>query len=262
MAELFVLSSLVMGKNPRRLALVLVWGLWLAATTAAPQHQEPGLPFDDIVRHFAEKEQDYARAHALYRYQMSIKIEELGEESIVLGEFEQTSDVDYDERGQRRARARENPHTDLLHLSVQRVDLQDLEFIPLFILAPSEIPDYEIRYVTKERLDEVDTYVFRLTPRGVVRYPDRRFEGVVWVDAERLDVVRALGRSLPARGGGAFGGYFQRLEIFREPVDKFMFPTFIRAEDTLAAREQTVRLRLTIRFTKHERVAQPANPAP
>lgn len=250
-----------MGKNSLRLGLLVAAALCLAATPAAPQRQEPGLPFDDIVRNFAEKEQDYARAHALYRYQMSVKLEELGEESAVLGEFEQTSEVDYDERGQRRARARENPRTDLLYMSVHRVDLQDMDFIPLFILAPSEISDYDIRYVTKERLDEVDTYVFRLTPRGVVRYPDRRFEGVVWVDAERLDIVRALGRSLPAQTGGVFGGYFQRMEIFREPVEGFMFPTFIRAEDTLAAREQSVRLRLTVRFTKHERVAPPPSPA-
>lgn len=239
-------------------AVMLLGGL-----VGVPQERQPSQPLEEIVKHFAEKEAEYARAHALYRYQLTVRIQEIGENNTVLGEFEQVADVDFDASGRRRARLRENPRVDLLHLKVQRVELEDLEFVPLFILAPEDIPKYDITYLARERLDEVDSYVFRLAPREVVRLPERLFEGIVWVDAEKLDIVRAHGRSLPPHSGGVFGSYFQRLELFREPVDDSLFTTFIRGDDVISAREENVRARLTLRFSNYERVRQsPPVPAP
>lgn len=235
--------------------------LLLAGRAAAPQSQQPSQPLDEIVRHFAEKEEEYATAHALYRYQLSVKIQEIGEDSRVVGEFEQVADVDFGPGGRRRASLQGNPHADLRHLGVTRVELTDLEFVPLFILAPEDIPDYEITFLSRERLDEVNTYVFRLAPRGVPRLPDRFFEGIVWVDAEKLDIVRALGRALPVQDQGALNGYFRRLEVFREPVDDYLFPTYIRADDVISTGQQPVRARLILRFSQHEKVRDSA-PAP
>ena len=230
----------------------------LGVSKVEPQ-SEPPLPLDEIVRRFAEKEQEYARAHALYRYQLSVKIQEIGEDNRVVGEFEQDSEVDFDPSGRRRARLRANPRTDLLHLGITRVELDDLEWVPLFILAPKEIPDYEITYLARERLDEVDTYLFRLEPRHPPRVGERFFEGIVWVDAGKLDIVRAHGRSLPGPAErGALRGYFQRLEIFRQPVDAYLFPTYVRADDVVAVNKKPIRARLLLRFTNHERVRQPA----
>jgi hypothetical protein len=245
--------------KPLRVLGLLVFLPPLAGGMAGPQSQEPSLPLEEIVSHFAEKEAEYARAHSLYRYQLSIKIQEFEEDNRVVGEFEQVSEVGFDPSGRRPARLRGNPRSDLAHLGVTRVELSDLQFVPLFILSPEEIPDYEITYLTRERLDEVDTYVFRLERRGVPRLPDRSFEGIVWVDADKLDIVRAHGRSLPAGEQGVFSGYFRRLEIFREPVDDYLFPTFIRADDVLSARRRTTRARLILRFTDHERVREPAS---
>jgi hypothetical protein len=235
--------------------------LLLAGGAVAPQSQQPSQPLDEIVRHFAEKEEEYATAHALYRYQLSVKIQEIGEGSRVVGEFEQVADVDFGPGGRRRARLQGNPRSDLRHLGVTRVELTDLEFVPLFILAPEEIPDYDITFLSRERLDEVNTYVFRLAPRGVPRLPERFFEGIVWVDADKLDIVRALGRVLPAQDQGALNGYFRRLEIFREPVDDYLFPTYIRADDVISAGPSPTRARLILRFNQHEKVRESA-PAP
>jgi len=230
----------------------------LALNAAGTASQEaPKQPLDEIVQHFAAKEEEYARAHALYRYRLSVKVQEL-EGDQVLGEFEEALDVDFDSSGRRRTRVRDNPRVDLVQLSITRVDLEDLEMIPLFILSPAQIPDYEITYLTRERVDEVETYLFRLKPAHPVRPGERLFEGIVWVDAEKLDVVRAHGRSRPARTGGAFGGYFQRVEVFREPVGDYLFPTFVRADDVLAVRDRPVRARLIVRFSHHEQARKPA----
>jgi hypothetical protein len=252
--------------KPLRLFLVLPAGfLLLVGGAAVPQSaqggQQPSQPLEEIAAHFAEKEQEYARAHALYRYELSVKIQEIGEDNEVVGTFEQVSDVDFDPGGRRRFRLQGNPRTDLRYLGITRVELTDLEFVPLFILAPEEIPSYEISYLSRERVDEVNTYVFRLAPRGVPRPTDRIFEGIVYVDADKLDIVRAFGRTLPVQNRGAFNGYFRRLEIFREPVDDFLFPTYIRADDVISAGQKPVRARLILRFSKHEKVRDSA-PAP
>lgn len=239
------------------LALPAAAGLLLAAPGASPQQEGPKQPLDEIVRRFAEKEEVYARAHSLYRYRLTVKIQEL-EGDNVLGEFEEAMDVGFDASGRRRATLRENPHNDLHQMSLTRLELEDLDFVPLFILSPQDIPDYEITYVSRERLDEVETYLFRLEPARPVRPGERFFEGIVWVDAEKLDIVRVHGRSLPARTSGPLGGYFQRMEIYREPVDDYLFPTFARADDVLAVRDRPVRARLILRFSDHERVRQPA----
>ncbi len=217
--------------------------------------QAPKQPLEEIVQHFAQKEEEYAAAHALYQYRLRIRIQEIDKEGSVLGEFEQVSEVGFDRSGRRVARLAANPRTDLLHLGIQRLELEDLSRVSLFVIHPEQIPDYTITYLTRERLDEVDTYLFRLQPKRPAHGRESFFEGIVWVDAQQLDIVRVHGRSLPARGVGALGKYFQRLEIFREPVDDYLFPTYVRADDVITAvGGQTVRARLIIRFTDHERV--------
>ena len=229
----------------------------LAGLPGRPQGEPPKQPLEEIVRHFAAKEDEYARAHSLYRYQLTIKVQEVDEDGQVAGEFEQVAEVGFDASGRRRATLAQNPRADLSKLGLTRVELDDLDFIPLFILSPAQIPDYDVTYLTRERVDEVDTYLFKLEPKPV-RPGQRRFEGVIWVDAEKLDIVRAHGRSLPARTGGAFRGYFQRVEVFREPVDEFLFPTYVRAEDVLSVRDRPLQLRLVVRFSNHQRVREPA----
>ncbi|HSC78569.1 MAG TPA: hypothetical protein VLB32_08395, partial [Candidatus Acidoferrales bacterium] len=138
--------------------------LLLSAPPAAPQGRQPTQPLDEIVRHFAEKESEYAAAHRLYNYQLSIRLQELSEDGETLGEFTQSSQVDLDASGRRRQALLENPHNDLTKLEVPRIELDELNFIPLFILTPEQIPDYNVTYITTERIDEVDTYLFHLEP--------------------------------------------------------------------------------------------------
>ncbi|MBI4467363.1 MAG: hypothetical protein HY656_08060 [Acidobacteria bacterium] len=226
----------------------------VAALLLGGAQEPPKLPLDEIVRHFAEKEDEYAGSQALYRYRLSVKVQELGDEEGVAGEFEQVMDVDFDASGRRLARLVGNPRNDLAYLDITRVELDDLDFVPLFVLGVNQIPDYEVTYLTRERLDEVDTYLFRLQPRRPVRPGERFYEGVVWVDAEKLDIVRAHGRSLPGKSGGAFQGYFQRLEVFREPVDEFLLPTYARADDIIPVKQRPVRARLILRFSQHKRM--------
>jgi len=98
------------------------------------QGEAPTQPLEEIVRQFAAKEEAYARAHALYRYRLSVKVQEVDEDNQLAGEFEQVADVGFDPSGRRRLTLVGNPRTDLSKFGLTRVELDDLDFIPLFIL--------------------------------------------------------------------------------------------------------------------------------
>lgn len=231
----------------------------LATSSLSSQAPGPKQPLEEIVKHFAEKEKEYAAAHAQYSYKLNVKVQEIDEAGDVVGEFEETGEVT-GPATRRRLQLTGNPRTDLRTLSIPRVELTDLEFVPLFILAPEDIPKYDITYLSQERVDEVNTYLFRLQPKEVPRGNDNLFEGIVWVDASKFDIVRALGRLLPQRERGVFNGYFRRLELFREPVDDYLFTTYIRADDVVSVREPPTRARLILRFSDHMR-SNEATPA-
>ena len=232
---------------------------WFFAGT----EQEPNLPLEEIVQRFAQKESEYAGAHSGYEYQLTVRVQELDETGSVIGEFEQEGTVGFDARGRRSLRLSGNPRSDLIHLGIQRIQLEDLSRLPLFLLRPEEIEKYDFTYLTRERVDEIDTYLFRMRPKGVPRITENLFEGVVWVDASQLDIVRAQGRLVPAHTDGPLGRYFQRMEIYRQPVDEFLFTTFVRSDDIIRAvgGEGTVRARLIVRFSGHKRI-RPAESGP
>jgi hypothetical protein len=242
----------LIGSSVRFLILLPAILLLFSAPGLARQGRQPKLPLEEIVQHFAEKEEEYAGAHSRYTYRLRVKVQEIDEEGDVVGEFEQVANV-AGAGGRRRLQLTGNPSVDLRHLDVRRVELEDLEFVPLFILSVEDIPKYDITYLARERVGEVDTYVFRLEPKEIPRYPDTLFEGIVYVDADKLDIVRALGRLLPKRDQGVFKGYFSRhLELYRQPVDDYLFTTYISAEDVISARQGTTRVRLILRFSDHQ----------
>ncbi|MFQ5926646.1 MAG: hypothetical protein ACE5MH_04340 [Terriglobia bacterium] len=232
-----------------------------------PTGQEPPAPpplprpLEEIVEHFAQKEAEYAQAHAHYAYRLSIKVQELDGAGSVVGEFSEALAVTLSPTGRRIDRIVEGPASSLQHLGITRVELFDLSEVPLFSVRPEDLPLYRFDYVGTERLDEVDTFVFRAIPTLLPRNKVL-FEGLLWVDAEKLDVVKVFGRSVPARRAGVLKNYFQRVEVYRQPVDDFLFPTFIQGDDILRVTDETLRARLILRFSNHQRISPPAEASP
>ena len=231
--------------------------LFCALATAPVQETPPppaGLPrpLEEIVRHFAEKELEYARAHAQYNYRLAIKIQEIDGEGTVRGEFREVLEASVSPTGQRIDRVVEGPVSSLQHLGIQKLELFDLSEVPLFTVSPEDLTLYRFDHVGSERIDEVDTFIFRATP--TVQPRDKTlFEGLLWVDAEKLDVVKTFGRSVPSRRGGVVKNFFPRVEVYREPVDAYLFPTFVQGDDILSVVDETLRARLILRFSDHKR---------
>jgi hypothetical protein len=141
-------------------------------------------------------------------------------------------------------------------------DIEDLGGVQAFALEASKINDYTFAYVGKEKLDELDTYVFDVTPkvlsdRGRLDALKRSnqeggfFQGRIWVDDQDYQIVKARGKSVPE-----FKQRFPTFETYREQIDgKYWFPTYTYADDTMTFKGgNSIHFRMRIRFTDFQRL--------
>ena len=116
-------------------------------------------------------------------------------------------------------------------------------------LTTNELPKYIIRYVGREQVDEITTYVFAVKPKKL-ESGQRYFEGEVWVDDHDLQIVKSYGRGVGQRKGDNQYGKF---ETYREQIDgKYWFPTYTLANATLHFKENDQRMRMNVKYQDYK----------
>src|SRR5678809_1415137 len=104
-------------------------------------------------------------------------------------------------------------------------DLEDLGGVNPFALEPDAIPKYSFTYVGKDHIDELDLWVFDVTPKvmpDAKKIKDRLFSGRIWVDTQDLQIVKTKGKGVPETKNNKFPS----VETYREHIDgKYWFPT-------------------------------------
>src|SRR4029077_5915066 len=114
-----------------------------------------------------------------------------------------------------------------------------------------ELPKYYIRYLGREQVDEISTYLFAVKPKKL-EAGQRYFEGQVWVDDKDLQIVKSYGRGVGQLKRGADNQY-PKFETYREQVDgKNWFPTYTLANDTLQFREGPQRMKMTVKYEDYK----------
>ena len=119
---------------------------------------------DEIIRRFAAKEADFAKARANYTYRQTVKIQELSPGGQVQGQHEMVSDIIFSPEGKRTERVVRAP-VSTLHLLLDPGDEEDLRNVQPFVLTTEQIPLYEIRYLGRSKVDEIPCYQFAVKPK-------------------------------------------------------------------------------------------------
>src|SRR5439155_16399858 len=163
-------SESVSRKEAKMRATVLCAGVLCAI--AAPGVVADDVNADEIVRKFAAKELEFAQARNNYTYRQSVKLEEVEGG----GKWEIVSDIIFTPDGKRMEKVVYAPVVSLHHISISPEDEQDLRNIQPFVLTTPEIPDYDIHYIGREKVDEIGCYTFSVTPKKIVP-GQRHFEG-------------------------------------------------------------------------------------
>ena len=211
----------------------------------------PSLPEAEIVKRFSQKEDEYILSRTHYTYRKTIRIQEFGADGQPSGEFVLVTQPGRDADGKLFEKVIERPQSTLQHLFLRSEDLEGLQRIPAFPLTTSQLAKYDLKYLGKEQVDEVDCYIFQAKPNVVERIK-AYFDGIVWVDAKYLEVVKTYGKWVTDQGDvhTLTDLPFSLFETYRENVDgKYWFPSYSRSDETLNLKGLEIPVRIVIKWT-------------
>ena len=224
----------------------------VAGTLAAESSDLSPAQADEIILKFAAKEADFAKAREVYTYRQTARIQELDDSGNVGGRWETVSDIVFSAEGKRTEKVVRSPVPTLKNISLTPEDMADMRDVQPFVLTTPELPKYFIRYLGKQKVDEIGAYVFAVKPKKI-EGNQRYFEGLVWVDDQDLQIVKTYGRGVGI--ANRKGQAFPKFETYREQIDgKYWFPTYTVANDTLHFDNgPDVRIRQTMRYEDYKR---------
>jgi len=229
------------------LTLVVACSSVSAFQTKPSQTVQPGI--GEVIRRFAEAETQNRIARNNYTFTQDFDVRTIGEAGSVTGRFHRVSEIVFDDRSKRFEKITFFPPSTLTTLQITTEDMQDLAGVQPFALAAEDLAKYQIDYVGKEKVDELNTYVFDVKPKTMVK-GERYFQGRIWVDDEDLQIVKAKGQAVPEVGEQKF----PRFESYRENIDgRFWFPTYIYVDDVLEFKRGPVHLKVVVRFTNYRK---------
>ena len=104
---------------------------------------------EEIIRKFAAKELEFRQARNNYTYRQHVLLEEVNGG----GKWEETDDIIFTPEGKRIEKVIYAPVISLQHINLTPDDVQDLRSVQPFVLTTPEIPDYDIQYIGREKID-------------------------------------------------------------------------------------------------------------
>jgi len=236
----------------------LAQGIQVKPSTASSQ-----LSPEEIIRRFTAKESELFEAWKEYAYQQETKLQVIGPANTISGEFYQLSEFILTDAGKRVERILRAPQSTLDQAGLTMTAEDRNAFINLqpFALTAEELPNYKVTYNGKEKIDDLNTYVFDITPkvlldsREMKRMKDQKiegkyFQGRIWVDDVDLQIVKTAGKIVPE-----FKQRFAKFETYRENIDgRYWFPTYTFGDDSLNFDNGfSVHVRNVVRYKNYRR---------
>lgn len=243
-------------KEPIFLAAILVLSslsgpvvLAQTQTSAANGEAIPPAEVERIIKAFTTKETQFRQALNQYSFKRDAVLQSLGMGGQVTGEYHRVSLFTFDDAGVRYEKISYFPMPSFAG-QVSQEDLEDLGGIQPFALEPSKIPQYNIKYVGKDKIDELNLYVFDVTPKVIPdpkKSKERFFTGRVWVDDQDLQIVKTKGKGVPETKTNKF----PIVETYREQIDgRYWFPTYSYADEELIFDNgNTLHVRMKVRYS-------------
>jgi len=219
---------------------------------------QPTIPPQQIIDQFTAKESVFRRAMANYTYERSVKVETLDDDNKVDGQYFQVTDISFDPNGKHMEHVVLAPANTLERITMSPADFQDIEQRLPFVLTKEDVGQYDLTYVGKQKVDEVETYVFDVKPKTIEKNK-RYFQGRIWVDQHDLQIVVTNGKNVPDDLRKGHEDLSPPFTTYREQIDgKYWFPVYTRGEGILhftagkGYLSQDVHIRETLKYTDYK----------
>jgi hypothetical protein len=220
--------------------------------------QPQGFTPQEIIQKTSAKETIFRQARNNYIYTQDVTVQTL-EGNTVDGEFRQVWEITYDEKGGRIENVTFAPQNTLTRIGMTREDFSDIRNRLPFVLTTDDLPIYDVLYVGRQHVDEIDTYVFDMAPKHIEK-GKRYFQGRIWVDDHDLQIVKTCGKSVPdvsqanSKKKNVTENLSPKFVTYREQIDGlYWFPTYTRADDVLHFVGSDVHIREIIKYTNYKR---------
>ena len=203
---------------------------------------------DSIILKFTAKESEFRHALNTYAFKRDALIQQLGMGGQVVGEYHRVSDFTFDDQGNRFEKINFFPMPTFPGMTQE--DLEDLGGVNPFALEAGKLSQYNFKFVGKERIDELDLFVFDVAPKVMPKKStERMFVGRVWVDDRDLQIVKSKGKGVPETKTNKF----PIVETYREQIDgKYWFPIYAYADDDIVFDNgNDLRIRMRVKYTDY-----------
>jgi hypothetical protein len=219
--------------------------------------QPSGITPAEIIQKFAFKETTFKTARMRYGYTLDVTVQSLDNYGRVNGEYREVSEVTLNDIGKRAEITTFAPQSTLRSLSLSQDDLDDIRDRLPFALTPEELPHFSVAYAGRQHVDQLDTYVFDVSPKNTKK-ETKLFEGRVWVDDQDLMIVKTCGK--PREDGDANSkkksatpNLVPMFVTYREQVDgQYWFPTYSRADELLRFPRNFVHVREVVKYSNYK----------
>ncbi len=219
----------------------------------------PATPPDEIIKKFAAKEAEFQDALNHYTYRRIARVQTLDDDNKVDGEWYEVDDVIFDPSGRRTERVVDAPASSLQRVMMSPSDMQDIQHGYPFVLTTDQVAQYNISYAGRQKVDEVDCYVFDVNPKQIEK-GKRYLSGRIWVDATDLQIVVVDGRMVPDDTRKGKEDLHPPFMTWRQQVDgKYWFPVYTKGEGILhfsggnGYMGEDVHIRDVVKYTDYKR---------
>jgi hypothetical protein len=219
----------------------------------------PAMAPEEIIKQFAAKETEFQKALNHYTYRRTAKVQTIDDDSKVDGEYYEVDDVVFDPTGARTEKVVFAPQNTLTRVMMSPSDLQDIQKGYPFVLTAEDIGQYDVKYVGKQKVDEIDCYVFDVSPK-VIEKKKRYLLGRIWVDTTDLQIVVTNGRMVPDDTRKGSEDLHPPFMTWRSQVDgHYWFPVYTKGEGVLhfsgghGYLAEDVHMRDTIKYSDYQR---------
>ena len=225
---------------------------------------DPAPPKDmtpqQIIDRFAARESVFKKAREIYAFRQTVKVDTLEEDTNkVDGEYQQVTEISFSKDGRRDEHVTFAPQNSLQRIMMSPGDFDEIEHRLPFILTTEDLPQYDVTYLGRQHVDDLDTFVFDAGPKTLVK-GKRYFKGKVWVDAQDYQIVLVNGITVPQDTRRGHEDLSPPFTTYYEQVDgEYWFPTYTKAEGNLhfaaqsGALSQDVHIRSTVKYTDYKR---------
>ncbi len=218
--------------------------------TALPKN----MTAQELIQKVAAEETKVKEARTHYSYTQDVMVQTLNG-TAVDGQFHEVTTVSYYDKGKRAEKVTFAEQSTLRGIQLSADDMEDIRVFMPWILTTEELPQYNMTYAGQQHVDDLDTYVFHVEPKKEEKNK-RYYQGRIWVDNHDLQIVKLCGKSVP---DVIHVKKKQTQDIrptfvtYRQPVDGYWLPAYVRVDDTLHFRIEAIHVREVVKFTGYKK---------